>query len=129
MLTSLFGFTQEKEGITLTVTVENVQNNKGVVHFALHTKDTFMKSEGIASTSSRIEDGEVTVTFNNVNPGEYAIMVLHDENENNRMDYHDNGMPKESYGMSNNVMSYGPPLYDDAKFLVSDKDIELSIRF
>ena len=120
---------QEKEGVTLTVTVENVQNNKGIVAFALHTKETFMKGIGVANASSKVEGDKVQVTFNNVSPGEYAIMVLHDENENNRMDYHDNGKPKESYGMSNNVMSFGPPQYEDAKFLVSNEDLELSIRF
>lgn len=129
VLTSSTVNSQEKEGVTITVTVENVQNNKGIVAFALHTKETFMKGNGIANASSKVEGDKVQVTFNNVSPGEYAIMVLHDENENNRMDYHDNGMPKESYGMSNNVMSFGPPQYEDAKFLVSNEDLEMSIRF
>ena len=56
-------------------------------------------------------------------------MALHDENENQRMDFRGNGMPLESYATSNNTMAFGPPQYDDAKFIVDDKNIELSIRF
>ena len=56
-------------------------------------------------------------------------MALHDENDNNAMDFEDNGMPKESYGMSNNPMSYGPPQFATAKFEVASEDLEMNIRF
>lgn len=129
VLTSLFGFSQEETGITITVTIDNVNNDNGIVSMALHTSDTFMKGAGIMNAETNIKDGKVTITFENVQPGEYAIMALHDENENKRMDFQDNGMPLESYGTSNNVMAFGPPQYDDAKFEVDAKDLELNIRF
>lgn len=127
-LVSFFSFSQDS-GFAVTVTIDNVKNNEGKVAFSLHTKDTFMKGNGIMNTESEIKDGKVTITFENVSPGEYAIMALHDENNNQKMDYRENGMPSEDYGMSNNVMSFGPPVYDDAKFKVENKDIELNIRF
>lgn len=128
---SLIGFSQEKEnkGITITVTVDNVTSDKGKVLMSLHTSETFMKGKGIKDAETEIKDGKVTVTFKNVLPGEYAILALHDENDNKRMDFQENGMPKESFGMSNNVMLMGPPQYDDAKFKVEGKDLELNIRF
>ncbi len=129
VLTSLFGFSQEDKGITITVTIDNVKSDTGKVLMSLHTSETFMKGKGIIDSETEIKDGKVTITFENVLPGEYAIMALHDENENQRMDFEDNGMPKESYGMSNNVMSFGPPQYGDAKFKVEDKNLELNIRF
>jgi len=88
-----------------------------------------MKGKGIDSKKSSIKDGTCTVTFENVTPGEYAIMVLHDANENNQMDFEENGMPLESYGMSNNPRSFGPPVYDDAKFTMGDENLKISIRF
>ena len=45
------------------------------------------------------------------------------------MDFRENGMPIEDYGASNNVMNFGPPNFSDAKFTVTDKDLELNIRF
>ncbi|BAO74328.1 DUF2141 domain-containing protein [Winogradskyella sp. PG-2] len=129
VLTSVFSFSQEDKGVTITVTIDNVKNDKGNVLMSLHTSETFMKGKGIIDAETKIKDGKVTITFENVLPGEYAIMALHDENENQRMDFQDNGMPLESYGMSNNVMSFGPPQYGDAKFKVEAKDLELNIRF
>ena len=127
IISSLFSLAQEKQSIT--VTVDNVTSNEGIVGFALHTKDTFMKAKPIAELDSKIKDGKVTVTFKNVVPGEYAILALHDANENGRMDFKENGMPLESFGASNNVMNFGPPQYEDAKFMVTNKDISLNIRF
>ena len=114
---------------TITVTIENITNNNGQVMLSLHTEDTFMKGQGIQNIESKIKDGKISVTFKNVKPGTYAIMALHDENENKRMDFEDNGMPKESYGMSNNPMSFGPPQYSTAKFNFEDKAMEMNIRF
>lgn len=130
VLTGLIGFSQEEDkGITITVTIDNVKNNEGKVLMSLHTSETFMKGKGINDAETEIKDGKVTITFENVAPGEYAILALHDENDNQRMDFRENGMPLESYGMSNNVMSFGPPQYDDAKFTVKDEDLKMNIRF
>ncbi|MBO6607118.1 DUF2141 domain-containing protein [Psychroserpens sp.] len=124
---STLGFTQNETKNTITVVVENFTSNEGKAAIALHTADTFMRGAGIQNLEAKIIDGKATFTFENVNPGEYALLVLHDKNENNRMDFEENGMPKESYGTSNNTRSFGPPIYDDAKFNV-DKDLEITIR-
>lgn len=123
-----FGFSQDT-GITITVTVDNLTSNDGKASFSLHTADTFMKSGGLMNASSDIKDGKAVVTFTNVKPGEYAILGMHDANENGRMDFRENGMPLESYGTSNNVMSFGPPQYDEAKFKVENTDLNLHIKF
>lgn len=117
----------DKEGITITVTIDKVRNNKGKVLFALHTEKTFMKSKPIQAKASTIQGNKVKVTFTNVPKGEYAITCVHDENDNGRMDFGDNGMPKEDYGTSNNELSYGPPQFAPSKFSVADKDITLQI--
>ena len=61
--------------------------------------------------------------------GTYAILCFHDRNNNGKMDFKDNGMPMEDYGVSNNVMSFAPPSYQDAKFDLGDKDLSLEIKF
>lgn len=127
-LTTLVGFSQD-EGITITVTIDNVISDEGKVLMSLHTSETFMKGNGVMDAETEIKDGKVTITFENVLPGEYAILAMHDANDNKRMDFEENGMPKESFGMSNNVMAMGPPQYDDAKFKVEDTDLDLKIRF
>jgi uncharacterized protein (DUF2141 family) len=126
-LTSLLSFAQD--GVTITVSIDNVSNDKGSVGFALHSKDTFMKAAPIEAIDTAIKDGKVLVTFKNVMPGNYAVLALHDANSNGNMDFSENGMPLESYGVSNNVMDFGPPNFEDSKFEVYDKDLEIKIRF
>lgn len=127
IFSSLFSFAQD--GITITVTVDNVPNNEGVVSMALHTENTFMKAAPIQGKTAKIENNKIVITFENVKPGEYAVIGNHDANENGTMDFRENGMPLEAYGTSNNVMSYGPPQFYDSKISVGDKDIDLNIRF
>lgn len=127
-LTTIIGFAQNS-GTNITVTIDNIKNDNGKVLISLHTTDTFMKGKGLMNAQSEIKDGKITVTFKDVEPGEYALLAVHDENENKRMDFRDNGMPIESYGASNNVMNFGPPQFEDAKFTTADKNLEMNIRF
>jgi uncharacterized protein (DUF2141 family) len=117
-----------QENVSITVTVVNVTSDEGKVSFALYDKENF-RMKPLQGVSSEIKDGKSAVTFIDIPSGEYAIICFHDKNENNKMDFAPNGMPLENYGASNNVMNYGPPNYEDAKFVVADKSVRLEIRF
>lgn len=112
----------------ITVTVANVTSNKGNMKFALHNKETFLVRTPIQAKEAIIEGGKSTVIFKNIPEGEYAVICYHDKNSNGKMDFEVNGMPMEDYGASNNVMTFGPPNYEDAKFKVIDKNVSLDIR-
>jgi uncharacterized protein (DUF2141 family) len=128
ILSTTLSFAQTEKGQDITVTIENISNSRGHVIIGLHTADSFMKSDGIQNAESKVKDGKVVVTFKNVAPGHYALLALHDENDNKRMDFEPNGMPLESFGLSNNPMLMGPPSFTDGKFEVVDKNIELTIK-
>jgi uncharacterized protein (DUF2141 family) len=117
-----------QENNTITATVVNVTSNEGKVGFALYTKENFM-GKPILGDKVAVKDGKSIVVFKNVKPGTYAITCYHDKNGNDKMDFAANGMPLEDYGASNNNMSFGPPNFEDAKFVVSDKDVSLEIKF
>ena len=114
------------EGTTITVTVP-VKTDKGEIVVGLYNEATFMKAAPLKGLSSKIENGKATVTFKNIAPGEYGISLFHDTNGNKTMDFEANGMPKENYGVSNNVMSFGPPQWSDAKFTVATEPVEMEI--
>lgn len=120
---------QEETGADIIVTVENVLTDGGQVFVALHTAETFMQSDGVDFAMAEGKKGALSFNFDDVEPGTYAIMVMHDLNGNNQMDFDNNGMPKESYGMSGAELHMGPPSFDVAKFEVSDQDLEVKIRF
>jgi len=113
---------------TITVTVLNTLNDTGTVNFAFFNEVGFRK-QPLFAKSSTIKNGVSKVTFSNVAKGEYAIICFHDENNNNRMDFYENGMPKESYGTSNNPMLMGPPNFESSKFEVANEDVDLEIKF
>ena len=114
------------EGTTLSITIP-VHSSAGLVRVALYDATNFMQKP-ITGAISEIVDLKATVTFKNIIPGEYAVILYHDKNNNNKMDFEPNGMPLEMYGMSNNPMSYGPPQWNDAKFEVGTSPIEMEIR-
>ena len=83
----------------------------------------------IKAENATIENGKSVVTFKEVPAGEYAIICYHDKNNNDQMDFTPQGMPLEDYGTSGNVVSFGPPTFENAKFTVSDKNVSLEIKF
>ena len=118
----------QEEGISVTVSAVNTLSDNGTVNFAFYNEENFMK-QPIYSKSASVEKGKSTVVFENVPEGSYAIICFHDENENNSMDFDENRMPIESYGLSNNNINFGPPEFESAKFEVKDNAISLEIKF
>ena len=113
---------------TVTATVINATSDAGKVGFALYNKTNF-RLKPLKVAESKIVNGKSVVVFENIEAGEYAIICYHDKNDNNKMDFQPNGMPLEDYGASNNIMNFGPPKYEDAKFTVTDKKVSLKIKF
>lgn len=113
---------------TITATVVNVTSDSGKVNFALYNKTNFMKFP-LKSKTSKIINGKSTIVFENLEEGEYAIVCYHDKNDNDKMDFSAARMPLEDYGSSNNVMAFAPPSYENAKFMLADKNLSLNIKF
>lgn len=125
---SSFTFAQKAKGVTVTIEIENLLNNDGKVSAALYNEATFMKAAPIDAVEAAPENKTITLTFKNVQPGTYGVITLHDLNENGRMDFEANGMPKEPYGVSGEGISFGPPAWGDAKFEVGTDDISLKVN-
>ena len=111
LLGSIVNAQVEKTG-NINATVPNVNGTEGSVLFGLYNADNFMKAEPEFSVKAEIKDGKAIANFENVPEGTYALMVMHDKNDNKRMDFDNSGMPLEDYGASGNAMSYGPPTWD-----------------
>ena len=81
-------------------------------------------------TTAAVKAG-VSVTFNDLAEGEYAVSLFIDENSNNKLDTNAVGMPIEPYAFSNDASgSFGPPSFDKAKFALGkdDKKHVITIR-
>ena len=120
------------DNVTLTVQVYNLRSPQGTVRLSL-----FRSAEGFPGdvakvfrqVAGKIENGICTLVLNDLPPGEYAILLLHDENNNLKMDTRLMGIPKEGYGASNDAkVTFGPPKYEDARFLLKRTPETLRIK-
>ena len=120
---------QQNKECTLTIAISGLKSNRGVLLLGLYNqKDTFLKIQ-FKSALVKINNQKAVHTFENLPKGTYAVSFVHDENENKKMDTNLFGIPKESYGCSNNARGLmGPPAYDDAKFsLTEDQKIQITL--
>jgi len=132
----LFSFTKHNpETYSLTISVKNLRNSKGVIQFSLYNKDGSIPDEKYKNyylqKSSFISNNEATITFTNLPKGWYAINILHDENENGKID---KGflLPKEGVGFSNykSIGLSNRPKFSKAKFnLAQNGNKEISVIY
>ena len=125
---SILNAQTDKTG-SISATVPNVTGTEGSVKFGLYSEETFMKKAPEFSVKAKIRDGKAIANFENVPQGTYAVLVMHDKNENNKMDFDANGMPLEDYGSSGNALSYGPPVWEESKFEFDGNSKEMVIKF
>lgn len=104
---------------TIEVEINNFDSDKGKVMVGLYNSETSFMEKEYKGRILDIESDPVMVSFDDVPDGNYAILVVHDEDENGELTTNFLGIPKEKYGASNNAPSrFGPPKWIDAKFEV-----------
>lgn len=104
----------------VTVTLTGVEARGGQLMAVLNTQATFMRGADYTATASGDHAGTVTLTFHDVAPGDYALMVMHDANGNGSFDMSPAGMPAEGFAFSNKGQPLmGPPTFQGLKFTVT----------
>ncbi len=104
----------------LAVTVKGVRSDKGNIMAQLFKADAALgKAVQAAGTVQPARLGTLELVFSNLAPGDYAVMLFHDENGNTKMDSNIVGIPTEGYGFSNDAKgSFGPPKFSAMKVTV-----------
>lgn len=125
----------QSETYSLTVKAEKLQNSKGVVQFALYNKDGSIPDENYKNyyrlEKAKIVNGKSEITFKNLPKGKYAVNILHDENNNGKIDK-SLLIPKEGIGLSNyqTIGLTNRPNFIRASFeLIADKTIDVKVIY
>ena len=102
----------------LTVTLTDVRNDQGHLFVAVENSEAGwnFKAESVAKTKLPAAKGEVTHVFEDLPPGKYAVMVIHDENLNGKLDSNFLGIPSEGYGFSRNPRVMRRATFEEALF-------------
>lgn len=101
----------------LQVFIENIREERGTLIVAVfNSRGTYLKKESHSVKVPADQQG-VTVSFSKLPPGDYAVSIIHDENDDGQLTKNWMGVPLEGFGFSNDAMgTFGPPPFDRAKF-------------
>lgn len=117
----------------LRVTVKGINSSKGLIEFALYKNPDVFTQAGKTHRLARVnaQKGEVSFVFSDLEPGKYAIVVYHDENQNKICDKNFFGIPTEAYAFSNNVRpKLTVPSFDDCTVqLQQNKSISIQMVY
>tara|TARA_Y100001934_G_scaffold128339_1_gene155876 strand:+ start:483 stop:959 length:477 start_codon:yes stop_codon:yes gene_type:complete len=126
--------TQTREELSiLNITILNFENDQGKVLVTLFNSEEGFPTEASKALSffkGDIKDKKAQVTFDFLPEGVYAVGIVHDEDNNGKMNSGFLGIPSESVGASNDAKgSFGPPSFENAKFIIKKKELkEISIH-
>jgi uncharacterized protein (DUF2141 family) len=117
----------------ITVTVTGIRSADGQVLISLYDK-----AEGFPKDYEAVVQGkavspdtttQVTVVFENLPFGDYAVAVLHDEDSSSGMTFGKFRIPKEGYCFSNNVkVRFKSPKFKKAKFALNQENVTQILR-
>lgn len=116
----------------IIIEVEGLRNSNGNVRSHLYNSDKFfptLSDSAFMRVIVPIENGKCTIVFEDIEYGEYAFTVHHDENLNVKMDRNILGLPTEGWGISNNPkVIFTLPSFETAKFKLDKKIIKLNVK-
>lgn len=123
--------TATAETARLTVHVSGAEPPSGTVEISLFdSAENFFKQPYKQSPCKPSDDGRCTVRFGDLPNGEYAVIVVHDANDNRKLDNGFLGFGAERFAYSNGAGNplFGRASFDDAKFsLHGSTEIEIEL--
>ena len=116
---------------SVKVRVSNISQATGNVEITLFdSAESFLNEVYLQQSGMADEEGRFEVEFSGLPDGEYAVVVVHDANDNGKLDNGFLGFGGESYGYSNNAKPwFGRPDFEDVKFTVDQGERLVEIDF
>jgi len=115
---------------TLQVTVTGIKSGQGNLRIAVFDeahRAEFSEGKYLHSAEVAATEEQMTVKIPNVEPGEYAIAVIQDLNENGKLDRNLVRIPKEPYGFSGD-WKWGAASFDEALINTETDGESLTIK-
>ena len=114
----------------LTVKLHGIRAQTGLVKVAVVDSQEAWdgKAAPVQADGAPAQGEEASFTFKDLKPGNYAVMITHDENGNGKMDTNVVGMPLEGYGFSNNPQVMRKAYFSEAKFDITGSPAAIVVR-
>jgi len=113
----------------LTVSITNIRADKGTLLVSVVNSEAGWNNQEkpVAAKKVAASGKEVVLKFD-LPAGSYAVQVMHDENDNGKLDTNFMGIPAEGYGFSNNPQVLRRAYFSEAKFDVADKATSIVVN-
>lgn len=123
----------EPVGGDLTIEASGFQDPSGHAVAKLFLPSDDVLKKGRWETSAAIQEGRAVLSFAAVPPGDYAVVVFHDANDNHEIDHTIIGLPKEALGFSGGFrmsLISGLPSFEKLRFThgTAAQIISLTVR-
>ncbi|MDF0542963.1 DUF2141 domain-containing protein [Sphingobium sp. H39-3-25] len=114
----------------LVVKADHVTPGPGWIRFALYrgAKGFRHEKQAIKVIQVRATAASVTARFDDLPPGQYAVIAYHDANEDQKLGLRFGMFPTEGWGLSNNPRVMGPPSFSASSFTVNEQGGSISIN-
>lgn len=114
---------------TLEVEVTGIIEAKGSILVGVFNSKGEWLKKAITGSKEAAKIGKLVLTIENLPEGEYALSVIHDLNENGKLDSNLIGIPKEPYGFSNDAAgNFGPPSYEKALVKLNSEKLRITVK-
>lgn len=119
----------------IVVQVSQTESNEGSCIVCLYNNAASFENKGkpVQCFTSTVNNMTAQVSFTNIEEGTYAILVIHDANNNKKFDTNFLGIPTEGYGASQNKLPLAAaPKFEENKFRVtanSTTTIHIRLRY
>ena len=115
------------------VEILDIRNSNGSVACGLFESPEGFPTEYLRCATNimitKVRDKKVSFDFHGIAPGTYALVVVHDENVNGKLDTSWMGVPKEGYGFSNDAKSFlSAPSFSAASFQYNGQNLDMTIE-
>jgi uncharacterized protein (DUF2141 family) len=114
----------------LTVEVEGLRSQKGMIRVCLTSDEHHFPDCDSDPAAYRKSVSSTTPQFalHGLAPGTYALLVMHDENGNAKLDSFA-GIPREGVGFSRNPrLRFGPPSFEAVTFRIDKAEAYQSVK-
>lgn len=114
------------------VQILNIRNSTGTVACALFESPEGFPTEYLRAATNimviKVRAKQARCDFEDIALGTYALVVIHDEDMNGKLETNWLGVPTEGYGFSNDVSAaLGAPSFTAASFAYDGRILDLTI--
>ena len=128
LLLPLMGSAPPPDSVALEIEVTGLRSSNGFIQACVwHGPEYYMKQRCEGFGREVIVPAAPTVSMKiELQPGEYAVSLIHDANGNHKLDKNLFGMPTEGFGFSRNpAIAFSQPSYAATRFEADAAPVQL----